>query len=62
MVRRPRKCRQFCPTEESPHHKDARWIHAISEGGGGAGIHMFSVYWYDTGGQGHDRLNAELDE
>eukprot|EP00972_Heterocapsa_arctica_P108376 15962410-Heterocapsa_arctica.AAC.1 len=29
---------------------------------GGAGIHMFCVYGYDTGRQGHERLNAELDE
>eukprot|EP00972_Heterocapsa_arctica_P093242 13755953-Heterocapsa_arctica.AAC.1 len=44
------------------HFTKGRWIHAITEGAGGAGLHMFSVYGYDTGTPEHARLNMELDQ
>eukprot|EP00972_Heterocapsa_arctica_P080239 11825941-Heterocapsa_arctica.AAC.1 len=62
MVKHPRNCRQVHPQGTCEHHKKGRWIHAITEGAGGAGIHMFSVYGYDTGKPDHDRLNMELDQ
>eukprot|EP00972_Heterocapsa_arctica_P004299 639368-Heterocapsa_arctica.AAC.1 len=62
MVKHPRKVKQIFPTEETKHFDKGRWIQAITEGIGGAGLHLFSVYGYDTGKPDHDRLNMELDQ
>eukprot|EP00972_Heterocapsa_arctica_P082588 12169180-Heterocapsa_arctica.AAC.1 len=62
MVKHPRKVKQVFPQGENPHFEKGRWIHAVTEGTSGAGLHLFSVYGYDTGKPDHDRLNAELDQ
>eukprot|EP00972_Heterocapsa_arctica_P068584 10133403-Heterocapsa_arctica.AAC.1 len=62
MVKHPRNVKQIFPTGETKHFDKGRWIHAITEGTGGAGLHLFSVYGYDTGKPDHDRLNMELDQ
>eukprot|EP00972_Heterocapsa_arctica_P005853 863766-Heterocapsa_arctica.AAC.1 len=48
MVKRPRKVKQIFPQGENPHFDKGRWIHAVTEGNSGAGLHLFSVYGYDT--------------
>eukprot|EP00972_Heterocapsa_arctica_P103527 15257512-Heterocapsa_arctica.AAC.1 len=53
MVKHPRKVRQIFPTMKCEHFSTGRWIHAITEGTGGAGLHMLSVYGYDTGKPEH---------
>eukprot|EP00972_Heterocapsa_arctica_P005462 806496-Heterocapsa_arctica.AAC.1 len=60
MVKHSRKVRQIFTTGETTHFEKGRWIHALTEGVGGAGLHMFSIYGYDTGNPDHDRLNMEL--
>eukprot|EP00972_Heterocapsa_arctica_P053266 7844267-Heterocapsa_arctica.AAC.1 len=62
MVKHPRQVREIFPTMKSEHFTKGRWIHAITEGTVGAGLHMFSVYGYDTGKPEHARLNMELDQ
>eukprot|EP00972_Heterocapsa_arctica_P026815 3946016-Heterocapsa_arctica.AAC.1 len=63
MVKHPRKVRQIFPLGKCGNFfSKGRWIHAITEGVGGAGLHMFSVYGYDTGKPEHARLNMELDQ
>eukprot|EP00972_Heterocapsa_arctica_P045081 6655425-Heterocapsa_arctica.AAC.1 len=42
MVEHPRKVKQIFPTMKCEHFSKGRWIHAITEGTGGAGLHMFS--------------------
>eukprot|EP00972_Heterocapsa_arctica_P082203 12116253-Heterocapsa_arctica.AAC.1 len=48
MVKHPREVKQILPTGETTHFDKGRRIHAITEGTGGAGLHLFSVYGYDT--------------
>eukprot|EP00972_Heterocapsa_arctica_P084551 12456200-Heterocapsa_arctica.AAC.1 len=62
MVKQPRKVKHIFPSGDTKHFDKGRWIHAITEGTGGAGLHLFSVYGYDTGKPDHDRLNMELDQ
>eukprot|EP00972_Heterocapsa_arctica_P110825 16319588-Heterocapsa_arctica.AAC.1 len=62
MVQQPRQVKQVFPTGETKHFDKGRWIHAITEGVGGAGLHMFSIYVHDTGKPDHERLNMELDQ
>eukprot|EP00972_Heterocapsa_arctica_P036056 5306286-Heterocapsa_arctica.AAC.1 len=62
MVKHPRKVREIFPVAKNVHFTKGRWIHAITEGSGGAGLHMFSVYGYNTGKPEHARLNMELDQ
>jgi hypothetical protein len=62
MVKHPRKVKQIFPEGENPHFEKGRWIHAVTEGNAGAGLHLFSIYGYDTGKVDHDRLNMELDQ
>eukprot|EP00972_Heterocapsa_arctica_P112960 16434657-Heterocapsa_arctica.AAC.1 len=75
-VRQPSKdLMQFSPRQWDQSSKDkaweeseswsstpGRWIHAVTEGTGGAGLHLFSDYGCDTGKPDHDRLNMELDQ
>eukprot|EP00972_Heterocapsa_arctica_P078539 11582739-Heterocapsa_arctica.AAC.1 len=42
MVKHPRKVREIFPAAKNEHFTKGRWIHAITEGTGGAGLHMFS--------------------
>eukprot|EP00972_Heterocapsa_arctica_P010772 1579096-Heterocapsa_arctica.AAC.1 len=62
MVKHPRKVREIFPPIKCEHFTKGRWIHAITEEAGGAGLHMFSAYGYDTGKPEHARLNMELDQ
>eukprot|EP00972_Heterocapsa_arctica_P019413 2864591-Heterocapsa_arctica.AAC.1 len=62
MVKHPRKVREIFPVTKCEHFNKGRWTHANTEGSGGAGLHMFSVYGYDTGKLEHARLNMELDQ
>jgi hypothetical protein len=62
MVKEPRKVKQVFPPEGTTHFEKGRWIHAVTEGQSGAGLHIFSIYGYDTGKKDHDRLNMELDQ
>eukprot|EP00972_Heterocapsa_arctica_P007967 1164297-Heterocapsa_arctica.AAC.1 len=62
MVKHPRKVKPIFPSGEAKHFDKGRWIHAITEGVGGAGLHLFSVYGNDSGKPDHERLNTELDQ
>ena len=62
MVREPRKVKQVFPPVGTTHFEKGRWIHAVTEGQSGAGLHISSIYGYDTGKKDHDRLNMELDQ
>eukprot|EP00972_Heterocapsa_arctica_P010727 1573454-Heterocapsa_arctica.AAC.1 len=39
MVKHPRKVREISPPTKCEHFTKGRWIHAITEGTGGAGLH-----------------------
>eukprot|EP00972_Heterocapsa_arctica_P017072 2524166-Heterocapsa_arctica.AAC.1 len=39
MVKHPRKVREIFPPTKCEHFTKGRWIHAITEGAGGAGLH-----------------------
>eukprot|EP00972_Heterocapsa_arctica_P034891 5135717-Heterocapsa_arctica.AAC.1 len=62
MVKHPGKVRQIHPVKNCEHLLKGRWIHAITDGVGGAGLHMFSVYGYGTGKSERARLNVELEQ
>eukprot|EP00972_Heterocapsa_arctica_P105358 15525628-Heterocapsa_arctica.AAC.1 len=62
MVKRPRKVREIFSAAKNEHFAKGRSIHAITEGTGGAGLHMFSAYGYDTGKPEHAIFNMQLDQ